>query len=64
MNILDYVKTLEAFEGQPIQNPEEYMNGFRDCEEGNKFKQGQGRDYERGYSYAYQRAEMMSRWEE
>lgn len=59
--IVDHIKQLEHLEGGPINNPTEYMDGMRDCEEGNKFNNGRGEDYQRGWSLAYQQTENRSR---
>ena len=61
ISILDYIKQLERIEGEPIINATEYLNGMRDCEEGNKFNDGMGEDYQRGWNCAYQQIENRSR---
>ena len=39
--------------GIPIHNPNEFMDGVRDCRDGNDIRRGMGHDYNRGYCAQY-----------
>lgn len=55
--------SLEEWEnlvGLPITNPQEFLDGCRDCDEGNMERDGMGQDYHRGYAAQYQANQLKS----
>ena len=43
-----------------ISNPDEFLRGQQDCQEGIEHKTGRSDDYDRGFSAQYQMQEAMT----
>ena len=61
--IKDTIKWWENKIGTTICNPNEFMDGVRDCREGNKHRNGMGHDYDRGFCAQYTHEQNLQQLE-
>jgi len=45
---------------QPINHPDEFLRGQKDCADGVPHKPNMGRDYDRGFMIEYEREQVIS----
>ena len=54
---MDFIKRLI---GKPIKNPDDFLDGMRDCDKGIPHKAGLSYEYNRGYGCQYEHEQNMA----